>query len=176
MVVFNGQFYLLTHTTHPNLGHLLLGLGACLLGTLLASFGNMIFVYNQRYKIPMMQGLAYGTLYGTIILVIIALCMRAPLTFTAPARYWYSLIYLAVFGTIIAFWTYLHLINRIGAQKASYAFVILPIIALLLSSFFEDFYWTFSTFIGLIMIIIGNILVIMRKNKKTPFTPTIDAG
>jgi len=177
LTIFSGQFHLLLHSTHPHLGQLLLGLGACLFGTLLASLGNMIFVYNQRHKIPILQSNAYGILYGTLILTLIALCSGEPLSFDIHPRYWASLFYLAAFGTVIAFGTYLQLVKRIGAERASYAFVILPIVSLLLSSIFENFQWTLSTFIGLMMVIIGNILVIMRKTKKNNRKPTtFEAG
>lgn len=177
--IFSGQFHLLVHSTHPHLSQLLLGLGACLLGTLLASLGNMIFVYNQRHKIPILQSNAYGIFYGTLVLTLIAICSGTPLSFDTQPRYWLALLYLAAFGTVIAFGTYLQLVKRIGAERAAYAFVILPIVSLLLSSIFENFQWTLSTFFGLIMVIIGNILVVMRsgKAKKTKTKPlTFEAG
>ncbi len=177
IVVFSGQFSLLATGNQAHSSQLLLGLAICLAGTLMASFGNMVFVYNQRFNIPILQSNAYGILYGTIILAFIAISVHAPLSFDSQPRFWGALLYLAAFGTVLAFGTYLQLIQRIGAERAAYAFVMLPIISLLLSSVFEAFHWTLSTFIGLIMIILGNILVIMRKRKKSTTLPTtLEAG
>lgn len=162
-VVFSDQFEIILHLQHGPAHLLIRGLVICLLATLLASLGNIVFVYNQRFKMPILQSNAYGILYGALILMVIAIVSRAPLSFDTQPRYWLSLLYLAVFGTVVAFGSYLQLIQRIGAERAAYAFVVLPIVALILSSLFEGFHWTIHTFLGLAMVIIGNILVIKRN-------------
>gem|GEM_PF-5105666 len=50
-----------------------------------------------------------------------------------------SMIYLAVFGYIIAFTSYLTLLGKIGADRAAYVMLVFPIIALILSTLFEDY-------------------------------------
>jgi drug/metabolite transporter (DMT)-like permease len=65
-----------------------------------------------------------------------------------------------VFGSVIAFGCYMTLITRIGADRAAYALVINPIIALLLSTFFEGYTWTSAAAMGVILIVIGNVIVL----------------
>ena len=74
-----------------------------------------------------------------------------------------SLIYLSVFGSIIAFGAYLSLIGQIGADRAAYATVLFPIVALLISSVFEGFEWTALSLAGMALVLAGNVLIVGRK-------------
>ena len=85
----------------------------------------------------------------------------AELTIDTSFSYLASLLYLAVFGSIVAFWCYLTLIGRIGPGRAAYAAVMFPIVALSLSTFFEGFVWTDTAMIGVALISLGNVLVLV---------------
>jgi drug/metabolite transporter (DMT)-like permease len=71
-----------------------------------------------------------------------------------------SLIYLSVFGSIFAFGSYLTLIGRIGADKTAYAAVLFPVIALSISTLFEDYHWTLTAIFGFVLVLFGNYLVL----------------
>ena len=73
-----------------------------------------------------------------------------------------SLLYLVVFCTAFAFWAYLSLIKKIGSHKAAYAWVAAPLVALILSYFFESYEWSVLSIIGSIFLIIGNILILKK--------------
>ncbi|NVJ60715.1 MAG: EamA family transporter [Gammaproteobacteria bacterium] len=135
---------------------LLLALG----GTLLASFGNMISVRNGKNGVSVLQGNAWGMLYGSITLGIFALINGSEFTFSSAPSYWISLIYLAVFGTVIAFACYFILFNNIGAEKASYVIVLFPFIAVAISTVYESFIWHTSTVVGFVLVVVGNALVL----------------
>ena len=70
------------------------------------------------------------------------------------------LTYLSVFGLIFAFGSYLTLIGRIGSDKAAYTAVLFPVIALLLSTLFEDYRWTMAAVFGFGLVLLGNYLVL----------------
>jgi drug/metabolite transporter (DMT)-like permease len=72
------------------------------------------------------------------------------------------LLYLSIFGSIIAFGAYLTLVGRIGADRAAYATVLFPLVALVISSIYEDFQWTQLALAGVALILIGNIMVVGR--------------
>jgi drug/metabolite transporter (DMT)-like permease len=74
-----------------------------------------------------------------------------------------SLFYLIVFGTVIAFGCYLKLIGKIGADRAAYATMLFPIVALVISTFFEDYQWSAHNIIGMVLVLMGNGLVINKK-------------
>ncbi len=138
------------------------GLGWALLGTLCASLGNMVAVRNQRRGLPVIQGNAVGMAYGALFMFAVAAMTGRPPTFDWSPAYLVSLVYLAVFGSVIAFGCYLTLLGRIGADRAAYATVLFPVVALTLSWLFEDYRWTSTTLAGLGLVVLGNVLVLAR--------------
>jgi drug/metabolite transporter (DMT)-like permease len=146
----------------------LLGLSLCFIGTLFASTGNMVSMKNKLMNLPMMQANAWGMFYGTAFMTMLLLAQGKSFTFSYTLPYISSLIYLSIFGSIIAFATYLTLLNNIGAHKASYASVMFPAVAVVISTIVEGFSWNVFTVIGLLVILAGNIVVLTkpRKNKK----------
>ena len=98
----------------------MLGLGLALGGTFLASLGNMASVRNSSNHVGVMQGNAWGMLYGTLALVGVVLLSDAQFTFSTEPSYVISLLYLSLFGTVIAFACYFLLLRDIGPEKASY--------------------------------------------------------
>jgi drug/metabolite transporter (DMT)-like permease len=73
-----------------------------------------------------------------------------------------SLLYLSVFGSIVAFGAYLRLMALIGPERAGYNAMLTPVVALLLSTAFEGYRWTLPAAAGLVLIVLGNALVLRR--------------
>ncbi|ASM48354.1 hypothetical protein PESP_a0063 [Pseudoalteromonas espejiana DSM 9414] len=138
----------------------LVGLLLALGGTFVASLGNMISVRNSNQQIGVVQGNAWGMLYSALGLAIYVLLNDITVSFNAPTSYWLSLLYLSVFGTVIAFGCYFALLKNIGPEKASYAIVLFPLVAVTLSSFFEGFEWHANTFAGFSLVLLGNAIVL----------------
>ncbi|WDE04586.1 DMT family transporter [Thalassomonas viridans] len=138
----------------------LLGLSLCLAGTLFASSGNMLSIKNQQMKLPVMQTNAWGMAYGSLFMAVLALVRGVEFNFSLTLPYVSSLLYLSIFGSVIAFGCYLTLLGRIGAHKASYATVMFPAVAVVISTFVEGFVWDLTTVIGFICIMLGNLVVL----------------
>lgn len=138
----------------------------CIGSVLFASLGNILASHNNKLKIPVLQATAFGMTYGAIVIAILALVMRKPYTFDISYSYIGSLLYLAIFGSIIAFNTYLSLIALWGPGKASYSLLITPVIAIIISSLFENYKLSIFTFLGTILVIFGNYLVIKKDATK----------
>jgi drug/metabolite transporter (DMT)-like permease len=136
------------------------GLGA----TVLACAGNLIAVRNQRRRVPLLPSVAWGMGYGALAITIVAAVTRVQWGFDARPAYVVSLVYLAVFGSVIAFGVYLTLLGRIGAARAGYVGVTVPVIALLLSTFFEHYEWTLAGFAGVALCAAGNVLVLLQPS------------
>ncbi len=143
----------------------LFGLFIGFISVLLASFGNITSARNTKNKIPVIQANAFGMGYGALLLTVIALFMGKEFTFTVSVPYMGSLVYLSVFGSIIAFYSYLTLIGSIGADKASYAIMIVPVVALILSSFFEGYAWNIYAIAGLFLVVGGNFLALFKPRR-----------
>ena len=67
---------------------------------------------------------------------------------------------------------YLTLIQRIGADRAAYTTVLFPIVALGLSTWLEDYRWTPLAAAGVALVLLGNVIVLMRRKLtvKEPLT------
>lgn len=144
----------------------LIGLGFCLIGTLLASVGNMLSIKNQEKRLPLHAANAWGMTYGALGMALLAIIQGASFTIPLTTSYITSLLYLSIFGSVIAFGSYLTLLNRIGPHKASYASIMFPAIAVLISSFVENFHWSLFTIVGLGCIFVGNWVVLSKPKTK----------
>jgi drug/metabolite transporter (DMT)-like permease len=139
-----------------------LGVGLTFLGAISASLGNIISARNQRQDLPVVQTNAFGMAYGAVFMLALALLRGAQLAFDPSVGYVLSLLYLAVFGSVIAFYTYLTLLGRIGPDRAAYVTVLFPIIALLLSTLFEGMTWSLIQLAGVALVLLGNVVVLVR--------------
>ena len=136
------------------------------ISTFMASLGNIISARHQKYELSVIQTNAYGMVYGAATMGIIVFTSGKPFNFELSFGYVGSLFYLIVFGTVIAFGCYLKLIGKIGADRAAYATMLFPIVALVISTFFEGYQWSTHNIIGMVLVLIGNGLVINKKALK----------
>lgn len=143
------------------------GIGLVMLGSLLASLGNIISAKIQRREIPVMQANALGMGYAALLLAIIAFFSGSVFNFEFTLGYIGSLVYLALFGSVLAFAAFLTLLGRIGPDKAGYVTLVFPVVALILSTFFENYQWTLEGIIGLVGILLGNFIA-MGKYRQIP--------
>lgn len=139
----------------------------CFGGLTFASLGNILSAYKQQKKIPVLQANAYGMLYGGLSMFAFVLILNKPLVFEQTFNYTFSLLYLSVFGSIIAFSSYLKLLGEIGPDRSVYIALITPAIALLISTFFEGYRWDIYAFMGILLLFSGNILALRFKTQKT---------
>jgi len=144
-------------------GPVMLGLLLSFAATYLASLGNILSARNQRRQLPVVQTNAFGMAYGSICMVLVVIISGAPITIDLSAPYLVSLVYLALFGSVIAFGCYLSLVGRIGPGRAAYATLLFPVVALALSTIWEDYQWTTSGLFGIALILCGNYLALARR-------------
>jgi len=155
----------------------LFAIGLAIFATYLASLGNMGSVYTQRRRLPVVQTNALGMAYGAVITLAVAAGAAAAgqleFAFDASFPYVASLLYLAVFGSVLAFGAYLTLLGRIGADRAAYATVLFPLVALTISTVFEGYRWSAPAMAGTVLILVGNGLVLKARRvvKKPPAPP-----
>ncbi len=134
-----------------------------LLATFFASIGMLLSGQFQARKMPLVQSNAFSMLYGSSILILYISLSDVNFSFDTSYSYVLSLIYLAVVASAIGFGVYLKLVGNIGADKASYVNVFTPTIALLLSTLFENYQWSWIGVIGVLLIIVGNVIVLYAK-------------
>ena len=160
MIIFNDEIF---NFNLNNGAHI--GLFLALLGTFCASTGNMIHQRNLNNKFPLIETIAYAMLYGSLITLLITQIKGSELLFEYSFSYIASLVYLSIIGSIFAFIFYLRLLEKVGAGRAGYVGVVMPVLALLISTIFENLEWQINLIIGLPILIIGAVLVINQKIK-----------
>lgn len=158
LMIFGHEFTSLEFSTEVAWG-LLLGVA----GTCCASAGNLISLRFHQSKIPILSFNFWGMLYGSLVTLLACLVFQRPWTFPDTALYWGSLLYLAVIGTVVAFATYMTLIRQIGADRAAYTAIFIPVIALLISTAFESYTWNWLNLTGIAFALLGNFLVLKRR-------------
>jgi drug/metabolite transporter (DMT)-like permease len=140
-----------------------LGLAYAFGATLVASLGNMVAVRNQRKGLGLVQVHGWAMLYGAIAVALYAAFIGDPFVFDWSAPYVASLLYLALFGSVLAFGAYVTLMGRIGPGRAAYSAIAIPVVALLLSTLFERLQWQMTMVAGIALCLLGNLLVLSRK-------------
>ena len=140
----------------------LIGLALSLAATYSASLGNMVSVRHKVTAVPVISSNAWGMSYGGIFTLVYALIVAPDFTFDPSLPYIVSLLFLAVLASVVAFTTYLTLVQRIGADRAAYATVLFPVIALALSTFYEGYEWTWPAAAGVLLVFAGNVIVLRR--------------
>ena len=136
-----------------------------MLSVLASSAGSMTALRNQKRGYSTWSSMTWGMLYGGALALAIGLAAGRPLAFECGAGYVLSLVYLAICGSVVTFACYITIIGRIGAARAAYVGVMVPIVALAISFFFEKLDWGWLTSAGVALSLIGNV-VMLRQAKK----------
>ena len=160
IIIFNDEIF---NFSLSNGAHV--GLFLALLGTFCASTGNMVHQRNLNNNFPLIETIAYAMLYGSLVTLLITQIKNTQLLFEYTFSYIASLVYLSIVGSIFAFIFYLKLLERVGAGRAGYVGVVMPVLALLISTLFENLEWQTDLIVGLPILIIGAVLVINQKIK-----------
>ena len=160
IIIFNDEIFnfSLEQGTH-------IGLFLAMIGTFAASTGNMVHQRNLNNNFPPIQTIAYAMLYGSLVTFLITKARGVELLFEYSLSYIGSLLYLSIFGSIFAFIYYLKLLEKVGPGRAGYVGVVMPVLALIISTIFERLEWQIDLIIGLPILIIGAVLVINQKIK-----------
>lgn len=146
----------------------IMGIVIGIVATFFASIGNMFAYKNHILKIPVMTFNAWGMLYGAGFSLILGLFMKESFVFPTTPSFLLSLGYLSLFGTVIAFYAYQTLVGTIGAERAAYTSIINPVIAILISSIFENIVFTPQLFVGILLCFAGNLIALKKSNQRTP--------
>ena len=142
-----------------------IGIILSFIATFWASTGNLVHQKNSKDKIPFIQSIAYGMLYGSLFTLIVAKFRGAEIIFDNSISYILSFLYLSIIGSVVAFYLYLKLLESIGSARAGYIGVIMPIVALIISTLFEGLQWTNNLIFGLPVLIFGCVLILNQKSK-----------
>ena len=114
-----------------------LGLSLGLLAVACACTGNVLTLKMTERGAALVPVLAWCMGYGALSLVVAAVATGGSLAPGHSAAWWLSLLYLAAFGSVLAFLTYFRLAQRQGPGRAALTSVVIPVIALGISAALE---------------------------------------
>jgi drug/metabolite transporter (DMT)-like permease len=162
-----GVAFLMTqeYRAAPVGGHeVLIGLGLTLCGVISASISNVLQVVPKVARFPTVTILAWSMLWGTVANAVLAFALYGPPVIDPRPAYLGGVLYLSIIGSVVTFPLYFDLIRKIGPGKAAYTGVLIPVIAMMLSTIFEGYSWSLLAASGAALAIIG-LLVAMQAKK-----------
>lgn len=146
----------------------LIGFALSMLATYLASLGNVLSVKLKQLSVPVVQSNTWGMTYGALFCALFALISGAAFNYDPRLAYSVSLILLAVFASVIGFGTYLTLVQKIGAGRAAFSSVLFPLVALSISTVLEGHHWTRLAGAGVVLVLSGNLILLLRRRLPAP--------
>jgi drug/metabolite transporter (DMT)-like permease len=150
------------------------GLGFTLAGLIGASSANIYQAREEVSRYPLLALLAWSMAIGAILDVLLAYAVAGPPVAEARLGYWAGVIYLALFGSVLCFALYFPVVRKIGPGKAAYSSVMVPIIAMALSTAFEGYRWSPLAIAGAVLALGGMLLALTGRRK--PTVPAPDAA
>jgi drug/metabolite transporter (DMT)-like permease len=144
-----------------------IGLALVFGATMFFCVGNVVAASYQQRGIPVLSLNTWCMLYGAIWFALIAFLRGEEFTVEWSARYLASIAWLTIPSTVIAFAAYLTLLGRVGAGRASYSTVLVPVVALAISTVVEGYYWTLAAMLGVVLVLIGNVIVLSKSQPRS---------
>jgi drug/metabolite transporter (DMT)-like permease len=144
-----------------------LGVGLALVAVTASAFGNYFAWKGQNHGSAAVPSTAWAMAYGTGVLVLFGLATGVEFTIDPSFTYVGSLLYLSVFGSVIAFGLYFTIARTIGYAMASYVSALTPPVAMLVSVLFERAHFGWSALAGLLLVLCGQALMIRAPKVQT---------
>ncbi|HUG45158.1 MAG TPA: EamA family transporter, partial [Sphingomicrobium sp.] len=94
--------------------------------------------------------------------IAVALLVAGAPVIELRAGYWAGLLYLALPASVLTFSLFFPVVRKIGPGKAAYSAVLVPIIAMGLSTWFEDYRWTWLGIAGALLALGGMVGALSR--------------
>ncbi len=148
-------------------GDVLLALGLCVLAVLCASSANVMQASPFARTLPTMSMLAWAMGIGATLDALYAWITSGPPIVEARAGYWLGTFYLALAGSVITFPLYFRLIQRIGAGPAAYTSLMIPILAMGISTVAEGYRWTPLALAGVLLALGGMVIALRARLRQT---------
>jgi drug/metabolite transporter (DMT)-like permease len=149
----------------------LAGIAFTAVAVLAASVANVMQLSKGVRSRPVSVMLGWAMLYGAMIDGAFAWTTSGPPVVEARLGYWLGLLYLSVVASSVAFFLYYRIIRAVGPARAAYSTVLIPILAMLFSTAFEDYRWAPLAIAGGLLAIAGLVIALRSRPPPAP-SPT----
>ncbi len=161
-----GIVLLLVHEVRiapPGMG---VGFGIALTGLAIvsASISNVMQASPVARAYPTLTVLAWAMLWGALADFAFAWASSGPPVLPLDLRYLGGVAYLGIVGSVVTFPLYIHLIRELGAGRAAYNGVAVPIIAMGLSTLFEGYRWSPLAAGGAVLALAGLVVALRARS------------
>lgn len=161
-----GLLFLHELRVYPGSGHdIAIGLGLTIVGLLGASAANVYQAGKEARRHSLFTLLAWSMAIGATFDAMIAFAVAGPPVIDPRPGYWLGLLYLALAASVLCFSLYFPVVRKIGPGKAAYSSVIVPIIAMALSTAFEGYRWSGLAAAGAALALGGMLLAIVGRRR-----------
>ncbi|MFL6846165.1 MAG: DMT family transporter [Allosphingosinicella sp.] len=143
----------------------LLGIGLTLLGVLSASTANILQASRGFGGWPLPSLLAWGMVYGVVANAAFALTVAGPPVVETRPLYWLGVVYLGLFASALAFPLYFAVMRAVGPGKAAYTSLLVPILAMTLSTLFEGYRWSALAVAGGLIALAGLVIALRSRRE-----------
>jgi drug/metabolite transporter (DMT)-like permease len=150
---------------------ILLGLVFVLCAVLAASFANVMQLMPAMRARPVTTMLGWAMLYGASADALYALAFIGPPVLDPRPSYWLGLVYLSIVASALAFWLYYRIIRAVGPARAAYSSVLIPIVAMAISTIFEGYRWSVLALAGGLLALAG-LIIALNAGRAPPVPPS----
>ncbi len=157
-ILFPGNIFQLDLSTAKSIGFVVL-----IVGLLFSSFGTVMSSKFMKGGLNLYWTSALAMIMGGLINLCYGFYLHQEFFWSNSPIYLSLWIYISLFVTSVVFICYMQLVNKFGAANASYVWIISPMIALNISSFFEGMDWTPERVLGTLVILCGSLIALKRK-------------
>lgn len=144
-------------------GRTLTGIAITIAGVCAASVANVMQATTIARAYPMAAMLGWAMLWGASVDAAFAWITTGPPQFDWSVPYVAGLLYLGLAASALAFTLYFGVIRTIGPAKAAYSGVLVPVIAMALSTLFEGYRWSLLAGVGAALAMTGLVVALRAR-------------
>ncbi|MFZ4380523.1 MAG: DMT family transporter [Sandarakinorhabdus sp.] len=144
-------------------GEMGLGLALAFGGVLSASIANVLQATRFGRAMPLEAGIAWAMAWGALLDGALAWALAGPPVISLDPVYLAGLAYLGIVASAVAFSLYYVLIRAVGPGQAAWNGVAVPVVAMTLSTFLENWQWTGTAVAGIALALVGLAIALTAK-------------
>ena len=118
---------------------------------------------------------AVAMVTGALVLLSVSILLGEPRILPSQSSTWFALAYVVVIGSVVGFLLYVFVAQHWIASRASYVFVLIPLITISLSAWLDQEPLTAGLLLGGLLVLAGVYLGALR-NKQTSNSPAAEPG
>lgn len=143
----------------------LLGVGLTLLAVMTASVANVLQASNRARRLPIMSLIGWAMLIGTSLNALWSFATIGPPVVPTSTGFFFGLAYLSIAASALTFTLYFGLIRVIGPGKAGFSNVLIPVVAMAISTVFEGYVWSTMAAAGGVIVLIGMVIALSSPKR-----------